>query len=212
MAHTGLVREVICAHLVGRGAELAAVESRRTAARRGAGGILFVTGEAGIGKSRLVREVAVTARRDGALLTGRAVSGGTPFRPLSAGDADLGYFPAWQHVGRLLVAEAARRDGWGKPDRWLDEARANLTRYGLTALARRADRLRSLDEAGLAGVTAREQDVLALLTTGLSNRAIADRLHLSVRTVEKHVESLLRKAGARSRTHLAAMTRVGGNT
>jgi DNA-binding NarL/FixJ family response regulator len=39
----------------------------------------------------------------------------------------------------------------------------------------------------------------------LSNRDIAARLYLSHRTVEKHVESLLRKTGARSRTQLAAV-------
>ncbi|HTU08973.1 MAG TPA: LuxR C-terminal-related transcriptional regulator, partial [Trebonia sp.] len=53
-------------------------------------------------------------------------------------------------------------------------------------------------------VTAREADVLRLVTGGLSNKQIAVLLHLSPRTVEKHVESLLRKTGARSRTGLVA--------
>jgi DNA-binding NarL/FixJ family response regulator len=57
-------------------------------------------------------------------------------------------------------------------------------------------------------MTAREAEVLALLAQGLANKEIATRLHVSFRTVEKHVESLLRKAGARSRTHLAAMVRA----
>jgi DNA-binding NarL/FixJ family response regulator len=57
-------------------------------------------------------------------------------------------------------------------------------------------------------MTAREGEVLALLAGGLANKEIATRLHLSSRTVEKHVESLLRKAGARSRTQLAAMVRA----
>jgi len=46
-----------------------------------------------------------------------------------------------------------------------------------------------------------------VLAGGLANKDIADRLHVSSRTVEKHVENLLRKAGARSRTHLTAMVR-----
>ena len=54
------------------------------------------------------------------------------------------------------------------------------------------------------GVTTREADVLRLVAEGLANREIAARLHVSPRTVEKHVESLLRKTGARSRTELAA--------
>jgi DNA-binding NarL/FixJ family response regulator len=48
-----------------------------------------------------------------------------------------------------------------------------------------------------AGITAREADVLRLVAGGLANKQIAVGLHLSPRTVEKHVESLLRKTGAR---------------
>jgi DNA-binding NarL/FixJ family response regulator len=55
----------------------------------------------------------------------------------------------------------------------------------------------------LTGVTRREADVLRLLSQGLANKEIGARLHLSPRTVEKHVESLLRKTGSRSRTQLA---------
>ena len=44
--------------------------------------------------------------------------------------------------------------------------------------------------------------MLGLIAEGLSNKEIAARLYLSPRTVEKHVESLLRKTGARSRTQL----------
>jgi DNA-binding NarL/FixJ family response regulator len=47
--------------------------------------------------------------------------------------------------------------------------------------------------------------VLALVIEGRPNREIADRLYLSVRTVEKHVEALLRKTGARTRTQLARL-------
>jgi DNA-binding NarL/FixJ family response regulator len=46
--------------------------------------------------------------------------------------------------------------------------------------------------------------VLRLVVGGLANKQIAARLRLSPRTVEKHVESLLRKTGARSRTGLVA--------
>jgi len=42
--------------------------------------------------------------------------------------------------------------------------------------------------------------------TEVANKEIAARLHLSPRTVEKHVESLLRKTGATSRTMLVAVT------
>ena len=50
----------------------------------------------------------------------------------------------------------------------------------------------------------READVLRLVADGMANKQIAARLQLSPRTVEKHVESLLRKTGARSRIGLEA--------
>ncbi|HZR48233.1 MAG TPA: LuxR C-terminal-related transcriptional regulator [Streptosporangiaceae bacterium] len=55
----------------------------------------------------------------------------------------------------------------------------------------------------------REAEVLTLLGAHLSNAEIADQLHISVRTVENHVSSLLRKygvAGRRALATLAALT------
>jgi DNA-binding NarL/FixJ family response regulator len=43
-----------------------------------------------------------------------------------------------------------------------------------------------------------------VISGGLADKQIAARPHLSPRTVEKHVESLLRKTGARSRAGLVA--------
>lgn len=51
-------------------------------------------------------------------------------------------------------------------------------------------------------LTVREQGVLSLLTDGLSNNQIGDRLHLSSRTVEKYVSSLLRKTNTSNRAEL----------
>ena len=51
-------------------------------------------------------------------------------------------------------------------------------------------------------VTRREQEVLELLTTGLSNTEIGNKLHLSSRTVEKYVSSLLRKTTTTNRSEL----------
>jgi DNA-binding NarL/FixJ family response regulator len=48
----------------------------------------------------------------------------------------------------------------------------------------------------------REQEVLQLLTDGLSNAQIGDSLHLSPRTVEKYVSSLLRKTLTSNRADL----------
>jgi DNA-binding CsgD family transcriptional regulator len=47
------------------------------------------------------------------------------------------------------------------------------------------------------GITDREAEVLGLAARGLGNREIAERMSLSPRTVEKHVERLLAKTGVR---------------
>src|SRR2546430_1377994 len=62
------------------------------------------------------------------------------------------------------------------------------------------------------GVTAREAEVLALVGERLPNRDIAERLYLSPRTVEKHVASVLTKAGAASRADLIRLATTLGLT
>jgi predicted ATPase/DNA-binding CsgD family transcriptional regulator len=49
----------------------------------------------------------------------------------------------------------------------------------------------------------REREIAGLVALGLSNRDIADQLHLSVRTAENHVSHILVKLGFRSRAQLA---------
>jgi DNA-binding CsgD family transcriptional regulator len=126
-----------------------------------------------------------------------------------AADADLAHYPVWGDLARLHAAVPALADGWGQPQTWLEAAQASFAAHGIDALAARCAEL--LGEpppsrwTGL-GVTAREADVLVLVAEGLANKEIAARLHVSPRTVEKHVESLMRKAGARSRTQLVAIT------
>jgi len=51
-------------------------------------------------------------------------------------------------------------------------------------------------------LTKREQEVVLLLSNGLSNAQIGDRLHLSPRTVEKYVSSLLDKTDTSNRAEL----------
>ena len=53
------------------------------------------------------------------------------------------------------------------------------------------------------GLTRREREVAALVAEGLSNRDIADRLVISSRTAETHVQNMLAKTGFRTRSQLA---------
>jgi len=78
-----------------------------------------------------------------------------------------------------------------------------LGRAGATVPRRSGDTAAPPDLAAL-GVTAREADVLRLVADGLTNREIGERLFLSHRTVEKHVERLLAKTGAQNRSQLVA--------
>ena len=59
-------------------------------------------------------------------------------------------------------------------------------------------------------LTAREREVLALLAEGCANREIAQRLALSIRTVERHLLNIYGKLGARGRTDAIAYAIRGG--
>ena len=59
------------------------------------------------------------------------------------------------------------------------------------------------DSDGAEGsLTEREQEVLRLVALGYSNREIADKLYLGVRTVETHRARLMEKTGVRDRAGL----------
>lgn len=129
-------------------------------------------------------------------------------------------------IARLLAAPCAHQDGWGEPAVWLREALANFEDLGLPNFAGqcraalhamgepvpRRPRNEAPRVTGLLAarsVTPREAEVLAQVAAGRSNREIAAALHLSVRTVEKHVERLLMKTG-HSRSELARFAEDAG--
>jgi DNA-binding NarL/FixJ family response regulator len=53
-------------------------------------------------------------------------------------------------------------------------------------------------------LTAREREIASLVAAGLSNRAIADRLVISERTAQNHVQHILGKLGFANRAQIAA--------
>jgi DNA-binding CsgD family transcriptional regulator/tetratricopeptide (TPR) repeat protein len=94
----------------------------------------------------------------------------------------------------------------------LASAEAEARRLGSTAqLAEAAALRRRLDgQAGPAGLTAREVQVLALVGQGLSNTEIGQRLFISRSTVGVHISSILAKTGAADRKQAAAWGRDQG--
>src|SRR3979490_996399 len=66
------------------------------------------------------------------------------------------------------------------------------------------------DMVQVSGLTKREREVAAFVAEGLTNRDIANRLVISDRTVETHVEHIRNKLGVRSRAQVATWTVTGG--
>jgi len=64
--------------------------------------------------------------------------------------------------------------------------------------------------AGLAELTEREREVLALVARGLSNAELAGTLHVSLPTAKTHVSRILTKLGARDRTQLVILAYESG--
>jgi DNA-binding CsgD family transcriptional regulator len=154
-----------------------------------------------------------------AVAAGRAGNSDEAGALVAEGDRVLGDHEWLRQLGRRLVAEAALADHWGDPVAWLREAlgffdqrgderiasacRSLLRKAGAPVPRRRGEEgapttLRAL------GITAREMEVLRLLTEGLSNKELAARLYLSPRTVERHIANLAAKAGVQRRAQLVA--------
>ena len=86
----------------------------------------------------------------------------------------------------------------------LERSRIIQSEYQLSLQKKlkKADSKSKTDFSDRESLTTREQEVLEILTHGLSNAEIGDRLHLSPRTVEKYVSSLLRKTDTSNRAEL----------
>jgi len=69
---------------------------------------------------------------------------------------------------------------------------------------------REFARSNVAGLTEREHEVLSLIAEGLGNAAIARRLFLSPKTVERHVSAILRKLDMEDRTAAVAAARRMG--
>jgi DNA-binding CsgD family transcriptional regulator len=122
----------------------------------------------------------------------------------------VGYRPELA-LSRLDLAELLL--GLGEPEhaeagRLLALTLPDLQAMGMTPAAVRAaallQRIESSAPARPAGLSPRQAQVLRLIADGKTNREIAETLVLSLRTVERHVEDLYAKIGARNRAEATA--------
>ncbi len=119
----------------------------------------------------------------------------------------------FEHARTLLVRGVCQRRAkrWAAARRSLQQALDMFRKLGARLWAERAEQ-----ELGRIGgragspleLTETEWRVASLVAEGLSNRQVADRLFVSVRTVEGHLSGVYRKLGVRSRTELARELRA----
>lgn len=127
-------------------------------------------------------------------LSGESLS--TTARILAAADVFAALTAARPHRPALSRDEAARMlEG---------EAGANLDAGAVgCVLAGAGARSAPRQSAWPAGLTDREVEVLRLIARGTSNRAVAEQLYISTKTVGRHIENLYRKIGVSSRAAAA---------
>ena len=145
-----------------------------------------------------------------------------PFASQLAGDGARAAM-LWDRLGCPYQAALALLDT--KEETHLRESLTRLVDLGADATARLVRRTmrdlgirsipagaRTATKAHPYGLTAREQEILQLLSQGQSNEEISASLFISVRTVEHHVSAILGKLGTDSRKGAAKEARKLGLT
>jgi DNA-binding NarL/FixJ family response regulator len=178
-----------------------------------AGGI-EVVGEAGTAAEAVARVPAV--RPDVAVLDVRLPdgSGVEVCRDLRAADPSLRcmMLTSFDDDEALLDAIVAGASGYLLKEVRAADLVASVRRIAAGeslldahATARVIDRLRNPppEDARLAGLSAQERRILALLADGMTNRQIAQEMYLAEKTVKNYVSNLLMKLGMHRRTEAA---------
>ncbi|MFC0433709.1 helix-turn-helix transcriptional regulator [Kutzneria buriramensis] len=120
----------------------------------------------------------------------------------------------WQAVARWRLAEALLAGGWrDEAASELHTAHADAVRCGANPLRAAIESLARRARIAVDGVepdsddllTPRELAVLELVSSGLTNRQIGDRLYISEKTASVHLSRVMAKLGASSRTEAVSL-------
>ena len=109
------------------------------------------------------------------------------------------------HRAAILAAWAGHLRSRGDLSRRYEEMRDEARRLAASTGQVRLVRMLETPTPHAAGLTAREIDVLRLISRGRSNRDIAAELRITENTAANHVRSILIKTGAANRTQVAMM-------
>ncbi|MFI5557403.1 helix-turn-helix transcriptional regulator [Streptomyces sp. NPDC051738] len=102
--------------------------------------------------------------------------------------------PYFEEAGQLASASGAGRDQ--------ERIRRRLRQLGVRTTPVRNH---TASPQGLGNLTESEQKLIPLVVQGLTNRAIADRLYVSVHTVNTHMKHIFTKLGINSRVELTRL-------
>ena len=141
---------------------------------------------------------------------GRLDEAGIELEEAIAANQAAGAVPYRAHAQLQLARVRARQRHSGAAVELAREAQRTAARLAMRPLQANASKLLDELQRNLPRLSARESEVAAMIARGLGNRAIAESLHLSVRTVENHVQRVLDKLGFSSRSQIAAWAVANG--
>lgn len=108
-------------------------------------------------------------------------------------------------LARTLASLRRPKAADGHARRAAERLRALGALYAAQRAERAARSTGATSDAPIVGLSRRETEVIALLAQGLSDRELAERLHISAHTAHRHVSNILTKLGLPSRAAAAAL-------
>ncbi|MGW6688950.1 AAA family ATPase [Streptomyces sp. NPDC054961] len=169
-------------------AERLGLPAQRASALRSAGQVLVGRGEPGPAADRYARAAEEAARSGATLWESQALLIASS---LTARSGDPATAASQWHRGRRLADAGGAHLLTGLADLFPPPSPAPPRPPSAPALPR---------------LTPREEEIAALVTEGLTTRAIAARLYVSPRTVDTHLNHIFSKLGVTTRSALAALT------